>query len=58
MLNVWVIGQFVELAKSAYRDAFITFTIPFIIGTIAFYIDIWLYVKKQNKMLEFIKNYK
>lgn len=49
-------GIFIELAKTAYRDVFISFTFLFIGIAIVYYIEIWLYVRKQNKSLEFIKS--
>lgn len=58
IINVWITGHFVELHPDAYKDAFITFTIPYIIGAIAFYIGILSDVKKQNETLNFIRRKK
>lgn len=51
-------SQFVELHPMAYRDAFRSFTIPYIIGATIYYIRIFRDAKSQNNLLQEIKNKK
>ena len=51
-LLVWVSGHFSENSPNAYRDMFISVTIPFIIGAAVYYIYFFMQIKKANKMLE------
>ena len=54
-LIVWLIGKVGTLGEHAYRDMFWSFTIPYIIGAVVYYIAYFLQVKKANRMLENIK---
>jgi hypothetical protein len=54
-LCIWVVGHFVVLHPNAYRDMFVSFTIPYIIGASLYYISFWKEVKKANVILQDIK---
>jgi len=51
-------SKFIELHPMAYRDAFRSFTIPYIIGAGIYYINIFREAKRQNELLQEIKNKK
>ena len=51
-LLVWVSGHFSENSPNAYRDMFISVTIPFICGAAVYYISFFRQIKKANKILE------
>ncbi|MCM1989101.1 DUF6608 family protein [Oceanirhabdus seepicola] len=51
-------SQYIELHPMAYRDAFRSFTIPYIIGAAIYYIYIFREAKRQNELLQEIKNKK
>lgn len=51
----WLIGQMEPLGEHAYRDMFRSFTIPYVIGAVAYYAAYFLQVKKANRMLENLK---
>lgn len=55
LLIVWIGGHFEQLSLNAYRDIFLSFTIPYIIGAICYYVSLHLEVKKENEMLDRIK---
>lgn len=54
-LVTWLMGKVTTLGEHAYRDMFRSFTIPYIIGAVVYYVAYFLQVKKANKMLENIK---
>ena len=55
-LIVKIAEQFVELAPTAYRDMFVSVTIPFIVGAAVYYISFFGQIRKANKMLEDLNN--
>ena len=55
-LIVKIAEQFVELAPTAYRDMFVSVTIPFIVGAAVYYISFFRQIRKANKMLEDLNN--
>ena len=55
-LIVKIAEQFVELAPTAYRDMFVSVTIPFIVGAAVYYISSFRQIRKANKMLEELNN--
>ena len=55
-LIVKIAEQFVELAPTAYRDMFVSVTIPFIVGAAVYYISFFRQIRKANKMLEELNN--
>jgi hypothetical protein len=56
-LGVFIEGQFVPLHVNAYRDMFWSFTIPYIIGALIYYVQFWLEIKKANKLIKDLKKY-
>ncbi len=57
-LLVWLSGFFVEIHPDGYHDVFVSFTIPYWIGAIFYYINLFVEVKKQNEMIQEIKKTK
>lgn len=55
-LVVKIAEQFVELAPTAYRDMFVSVTIPFVVGAAIYYIIFFRQIRKANKMLEELNN--
>ena len=45
-----------QLAPTAYRDMFVSVTIPFIVGAAVYYISFFRQIRKANKMLEDLNN--
>ena len=58
MLITWIGGWFVELHHNAYRDMFLSFTIPYIIGVIIYYTAVFHEIKSANQALQEIKSRK
>ena len=52
MLFLWIYGHFGVLGKHAYRDMFLSFTIPYIILAGIYYMSLFREIKKANKILE------
>lgn len=55
MLSLWVASFFVKIHPNGYRDMTISFSIPYFIGVIIYYICLKTEVKKQNLLLKSIK---
>lgn len=47
-LCIWIMGHFTENAPSAYRDMFVSVTIPYIAGAIVYYISFFTQIKRAN----------
>lgn len=47
---------FVEIHPDGYKDMVISFSIPYVIGAVIYYICLRLEVRKQNQLLKQIKN--
>ena len=58
MLITWIGGLFSELHHNAYRDMFLSFTIPYIIGVIVYYTAVFHEIKSANQALKEIKEYR
>ena len=58
MLITWIGGCFGELHYNAYRDMFLSFTIPYIIGVIIYYTAVFHEIKSANQVLKEIKSRK
>lgn len=56
LLSIYIWGLFEPLHPDAYRNGFKSFTIPFILGAGAYYFELWRYAKKQNELLQEVKN--
>ena len=57
MFITWIGGRFNELHKNAYRDMFLSFTIPYIIGVIIYYAAVFHEIKSANQALKEIKDH-
>lgn len=55
LISLKTASFFVDIHPDGYRDMTLSFSIPYIIGAIIYYIALRLEVKKQNKLLENIK---
>lgn len=58
LLIVKLSSFFIEIHPDGYRDIFVSFTVPYLIGATIFYYHIKKSVKKQNELLDFIKSKK
>lgn len=56
MAMVWMEDYFSEVHPNAYRDMFLSFTIPFIVLSGAYYIKFYIQLKKANEILNKIKS--
>ena len=54
MLLVWFSSSYEELSKYAYRDVFLSFTIPYIIGAAWYYLNLIFEARKANEMLDHV----
>lgn len=48
-VTIWIASKFTDMAPSAYKDMFISVTIPYVIGAAAYYISYFLEIKKANE---------
>lgn len=55
MLGLWIESHIREVAATGYRDLFYSFTIPYVIGAMVYYISVFLQTRKANQILEEIK---
>lgn len=55
MLFTWVSGLFEPLHEDAYRDMFLSFSVPYAIGAVVYYAALFHEVKKVNRMLKEMK---
>lgn len=51
LLTIFLAGFFGEISKNGYRDAVVSFTIPYIIGAACYYVSLFKSIKNQNKLL-------
>jgi hypothetical protein len=49
--GIWIGGHFTDNAPTAYRDMFISVTIPYVIGAVVYYISFFSQIKKANEVL-------
>ena len=49
-LCIRIMGHFTEYAPSAYKDMFISITIPYVAGAIVYYISFFRQIKKANEV--------
>lgn len=54
-LSLWFASFFVDIHPNGYRDMTLSFSVPYAIGTIIYYICLRIEVKKQNILLKNIK---
>lgn len=55
MLFTWVSGFFAPLHEDGYRDMFLSFSIPYAIGVVVYYMALFHEVKNVNRVLKQIK---
>ncbi|MCR5032946.1 MAG: hypothetical protein K6A92_08785 [Lachnospiraceae bacterium] len=48
-LCIRIMGHFTDQAPSAYRDMFVSVTIPYIIGAVVYYVSYFWQIKKANE---------
>ncbi len=48
---IWIGGHFTDNAPSAYRDMFVSVTIPYVLGAIVYYISFFLQIKRANEII-------
>lgn len=51
-LGIWVLKRFSDVAETAYRDMFISVSIPFFACALVYYVIFFKQIKKANKMLD------
>ena len=51
----WMISFFDEMHPDGYRDMFWSFTIPYVIGAVIYYVSLFLEIKKANRLLQNMK---
>lgn len=56
MLFTWISGFFTPLHENAYRDMFLSFSIPYAIGVVIYYVALFHEVKSVNRILRQIKD--
>lgn len=56
MLFTWVSDFFVPVHENGYRDMFLSFSIPYAIGVIVYYMFLFHEVKSVNRILHQIKD--
>lgn len=56
MLFTWISGFFTPLHENAYRDMFLSFSIPYAIGVVVYYVALFHEVKSVNRILRQIKD--
>ena len=52
MLVTWLSGRFHPLHEDAYKDMFWSFTVPYLIGVVVYYISLFHDVKRANQSLK------
>ncbi|PWT26752.1 DUF6608 family protein [Butyrivibrio fibrisolvens] len=46
---IWIGSKYTDMAPSAYKDMFVSVTIPYVLGAAAYYISYFLEIKKANE---------
>lgn len=55
MLFMWWNGRFEPLHENGYRDMFLSFTIPYLIGVVVYYVSVFHEIRLANKTLKQIR---
>jgi hypothetical protein len=58
LMTIKFSGLLESLHKNAYRDGVLSFTIPYFIGALIYYIHLYLETKKHNRWIESIQKTK
>lgn len=48
--GIFVLGQVSDIAPTAYKDMFVSVTVPYIIGAALYYISFFWQIKKANEI--------
>lgn len=51
-LSVYIGSFFDEVSEGGYRDIFVSFTVPYFIGSAVYYISLFRSAKRQDKLLQ------
>lgn len=49
---VWIGGRFEPVSEGGYMDMFLSFTIPYVIGAIVYYVEVFAEIKQANTILK------
>lgn len=52
LLTVYISGFFEAVGKSSYKDAIVSFTVPYIIGAAVYYISVFRTAKRQDALIQ------
>ena len=55
VISLWIASFFVDIHPDGYKDMTLSFSIPYFIGAVIYYICLRLEVKEQNRLLRNIK---
>lgn len=55
LLLTWIMGHFQELHEDAYWDMFLSFSIPYAVGAVLYYIALFYEIRRANQALKDIK---
>lgn len=55
VISLWIASFFVDIHPDGYKDMTLSFSIPYFIGVVIYYISLRLEVKEQNRLLRNIK---
>lgn len=58
MLLTWVSSLFEPLHEDGYRDMFVSFTVPYVIGAVIYYVSLFYEIRRANQTLKDIRRYK
>lgn len=58
LASLRIASFFVDIHPDGYRDMTLSFSVPYLIGALIYYIRLRLEVKKQNQLLHIIKEQK
>lgn len=58
LISLKVVSHFVDIHPNGYRDMTISFSIPYFIGTVIYYVSLRMEVRKQNLILDKLKSQK
>lgn len=58
LASLRIASFFVDIHPDGYRDMTLSFSVPYLIGALIYYIHLRLEVKKQNQLLRIIKEQK
>lgn len=56
MLFTWISAFFVPMHENGYRDMFLSFSIPYAIGVVIYYVAVFHEVNSANRILRQIKD--